>query len=70
MVKYMFISIFDKLFYVIKKIIFSILVIYAYNIIFFPIGSIVSMNLFTIVIVIFLGFPGIIGLELFSLFVL
>lgn len=66
----MFKSIFDKFFYIIKKIIFSILVIYAYNVIFFPMENLIPMNLFTISIILLLGFPGVIGFELFSLFVL
>ena len=66
----MFIIIFDKLLYIIKKFIFSILIIYAYNMIIFPVNDIIPMNLFVISIIFFLGFPGIIGFGLFSLFVL
>ena len=60
----------DKLFFVIKRFIFSVLIIYTYNMIIFPTGNVISMNLFSIMIIMFLGFPGVIGLGIFSLFVL
>lgn len=66
----MFKSIFDKFFCIIKKFIFSILIIYAYNVIFFPMENLIPMNLFTISMIFLLGFPGIIGFELFSLLIL
>lgn len=59
----------DSLFFVIKKFIFSILVIYAFNIVIFPIGVIIPMNFFTILIIMLCGFPAVIGFSLFSLFI-
>ena len=55
---------------IIKKIILSVLIIYAYNMIVYPTFSIIPMNLFTIMIIMIFGFPGVICLSLFSIFVL
>ena len=66
----MFKLFFDKFFFVIKKFIISVLIIYAYNMIIFPVSNIIPTNLLSILIVMFLGFPGIIGLSIFSLFIL
>ena len=70
MVKYMFKLIIDKVFFVIKRFIFSVLVIYAYDMIVFPTFRIIPMNFFTIVIIMLLGFPGVIGLSLFAILIL
>lgn len=66
----MFKSIFNEFFYIVKRLIFSILIIYAYNMIIFPIENFIPMNVFSISIIFLLGFPGIIGFGLFSLFFL
>ncbi len=66
----MFKLFFDKFFYVIKRFIFSILVIYAFNMIIFPVGFIIPMNFFTIFVIMLFGFPGVIGFSLFRLFIL
>lgn len=58
------------LMFLMKKIIFGILFIYAFNVIVFPLNTAVSMNIFTILIVSVFGLPGIIGICLFSIFVL
>ena len=60
----------DKVFYVIKKFIYSILVIYAFNMIIYPIGIIIPMNLFTIMTIMLCGFPAVIGFSLFMLFIM
>ncbi len=60
----------NKLFFIIKRFIFSVLIIYAFNMIVFPVGIIIPMNHFTIITIMFCGFPAVIGFSLFSLFVL
>ncbi len=58
-----------KIFMVLKKIIVGILLIYTYNIIVFPIGIIIPMNIFTIFFVSFFGIYALIALCLFSIFI-
>ena len=53
----------------IKKIIVAILFIYTYNIIVFPLGIIIPINIFNVLIVSFFGLPAIIVRCLFSIFV-
>ena len=60
----------DSLFIIIKKFIFSILIIYAFNMIVFPVGIIIPMNIFTIITIVLCDFPAVIGFSLFSLFVM
>lgn len=59
-----------KILFLIRKFIFGVLFIYAFNVIVFPINATISMNIFTILIVSIFGLPGIIGVCLFSIFVL
>lgn len=60
-----------KFLFLIRKFIFGVLFIYAFNVIVFPINNAtISMNIFTILIVSIFGLPGIIGVCLFSIFVL
>ena len=63
-------NIIEKIFYIVKKFIYSILVIYAYNLIIYPIGIVIPMNLFTIITVMLCGFPAIVGISLFGLFIM
>ena len=63
----MFNFIIDKLFLIIKRFIFSILLIYIYNVIFYSVFNIIPMNFFLILLIMILGFPGIIGISLFSI---
>ena len=65
-VKYMLKFIFN----VVKKLILGLLLLYAYNMIVYPLNATIPMNIFTIVFVTILGFPGMLGLCLFSLFIL
>ena len=58
-----------KLCSLVKKIIIGFLFIYAYNVIIFPLNMTIAFNLVTILLVTFFGFPAIIGLCLFSLFI-
>ena len=58
------------IFNVVKKLILGLLLLYAYNMIVYPLNVTIPMNVFTIVFVTILGFPGMIGLCLFSLFIL
>lgn len=51
----------------IKKIIFSFLFIYAFNVMVYPLNMIIPINVFNVVLVTFLGFPFIIGFSVFSL---
>lgn len=59
-----------KILLLIRKFIFGVLFIYAFNVIVFPINATISMNIFTILIVSIFGLPGIIGICLFSIFIL
>lgn len=58
-----------KIIFVIKRIIISILFIYAYNVIIFPIGITIPINVFNLIIVSLFGLPAIVALCLFSIFV-
>ena len=60
----------DKFFYIIKRFIFSILVIYTFNMIVFPIGVVIPMNFFTIIAIMLFGFPAVIGFSMLILFVI
>lgn len=59
-----------KVFLVVKKIIVALLMIYAFNVIVFPINGVVPINVFTVIFVTLFGLPGVIGLCLFSIFIL
>ena len=54
-----------KLCSLVKKIIIGFLFIYAYNIIVFPINAVIPINIFTVLLVIFFGFPALIAISLF-----
>ncbi len=58
------------IFNVVKKVIVGLLLLYAYNMIVFPLNAVIPLNIFTVAFVSLLGFPGMIGLCLFSIFVL
>ena len=58
------------IFNVVKKLILGLLLLYAYNMIVYPLNATIPMNVFTILFVTILGFPGMICLCLFSLFIL
>lgn len=60
----------DNLFLIIKKFIYSVLVIYAFNMIIYPVGIVIPMNLFTIIMIMLCGFPSVIGFSLFCLFMM
>lgn len=66
----MFKYLLNKFAFVIKKFIFSALIIYAYNIVVYPTFNIIPINIFTIFLIMVLGFPGIIGISLFYIFVM
>lgn len=63
-------KIIDTFFYIIKKFIYSLLVIYAFNMIIYPVGVIIPMNLFTIMTIMLCGFPAVIGFSLFFMFIM
>ena len=56
-----------KILYIIKKIIMSILFIYAYNKLTLPLNIIIPMNLITICLVSICGLPSMLMLIFFSL---
>lgn len=58
-----------KLFYVIKKLIVGVLMIYTYNIILVPLGIVISINFFSVFLVSVFGLPAIMALCLFSLLI-
>lgn len=60
---------FSKIIWFIKKIIFGILFIYAFNIVVFPLNVILPINIFNVMLTAFLGFPFILIFCLFSLFI-
>ena len=66
----MFKIILDKFFMIIKKFIYCLLVIYAFNMILYPTGFVLPMNFFIIIAVMLCGFPAIIGFSLFFLIVM
>lgn len=51
-----------RLFKVLKKVIFSVFLIYSYNIIAEPLGLIIPINLITIFLVTILGVPALFAL--------
>lgn len=56
-----------KVINIIKKIILSVLFIYAYNKLALPLNVIIPMNLITVILVAACGIPSILMLVLFSL---
>ena len=56
-----------KLFIIIKKIIMSVLLIYAYNVIASPLNVVLPINIITVLIVAILGIPSMLALIIFSL---
>lgn len=59
-----------KLFILIKRFVLGVLFIYAFNVIVFPINAVIPMNIFTIMFVTIFGVPGVVGICLFSIFIL
>lgn len=55
------------LFIILKKIILSVLLIYAYNKLAFPLNVIIPINIITVLLVFICGIPSILMLVLFSL---
>ena len=58
-----------KIFLVIKKIIMSAFLLYGYNLIASPLGCIIPINIFTVAIITFLGFPSLFSLIIILLIV-
>ena len=56
-----------KIFNVVKKIIMSVLFIYAYNKLTLPLDVVIPMNFITVCLVTLCGIPSILMLVLFSL---
>lgn len=56
-----------NIFNIIKKIILSVLLIYAYNKIALPLNVVIPINILTILLVFICGIPSILMLVLFSL---
>ena len=61
---------FKKIMKFIKKIIVSMIIIFAYNKISFSLNAMIPINLITIILVSFFGIPAIIMLVVFYLLVL
>ena len=57
----------EKIFNVVKKIIMSVLFIYAYNKLTLPLDVVIPMNVITVCLVALCGIPSILMLVLFSL---
>ena len=60
-------NVFNKVFNFLKKLILSVLIIYAYNRLAIPLGIFIPLNIFTIFYVFLCGIPSILMLVLFSL---
>ena len=60
----------NKIFYCLKKIVFSAFLLYGYNLIAVNFNMIIPINLITLLLVSILGAPGIFGLILFRIVVL
>lgn len=58
---------FIRLFYILKKIIMSAILLYAYNRFAISFNAIIPINLLTVVSVSFLGVPMIVGLVIFNI---
>ena len=56
-----------RIFLIIKKIILSILLIYAYNKLALPLNVVIPINIVTVLMVFICGIPSILVLFLFSL---
>ena len=56
-----------RIFLIIKKIILSILLIYAYNKLALPLNVVIPINIVTVLMVFICGIPSILVLVLFSL---
>lgn len=56
-----------KIFNVVKKVIMSVLFIYAYNKLTLPLDVVIPMNVITVCLVALCGIPSILMLVLFSL---
>lgn len=59
----------SKFFMVIKKIVLSVLFLYAFNIVVYPLGMTIPINIINVLFVTFFDFPFIFGFCLFSLFI-
>lgn len=66
----MFKLFFDRVFYIVRKFIFSALTIYSFNLIVYPIGVIIPFNFFSIFIIMCCGFPAIFTFAIFLKFFL
>lgn len=53
---------------ILKKIILSSLIIYAYNMLSFPLNLLIPINIVTVLLVTMLGFPALLGLILLQFF--
>ncbi|MBQ8219333.1 MAG: pro-sigmaK processing inhibitor BofA family protein [Bacilli bacterium] len=58
---------FKKVFNVIKRIVLSVLLLYAYNKLAIPLGVVIPLNVITVLLVFICGIPSILMLVLFSL---
>lgn len=58
-----------KIFKIIKKIVFSMFLIYGYNLIAVPLGIIVPLNIITIIYVTLFGVPALLSLIALIFFV-
>ena len=58
-----------KIYDIIKKIIFSIVLLYGYNLIAEPINVIIPINIFTIGIITIMGFPALFALIIIHILI-
>ena len=62
-------NVINKIFLIVKKFILSVLFIYGFNIMIFPLNITIPINIFSIIMVIVFGLPAVFGFCLFSIFV-
>lgn len=62
-------KLFKKIIHFVKKIIFSALVLYGYNLIIAPLGAIIPINIITVLTIAFLGIPSLFSFIILSIFV-
>lgn len=61
--------IFKKIYEVIKRIIFSIFLLYSFNLVMSPLEVIVPINIITVAAITILGFPALLSLLVILLFI-
>lgn len=59
-----------KIFQIVKKIILAAFILYGYNLIAAPLNFMIPINIYTVLLIAFLGFPMLIGMVIFMILLL